>query len=389
MMMFDFDAEINRTGTDCVKYDLRNTLFGNPDVFPMWVADMDFATPDFILEALHARVSHPVLGYSFRPESFGRSLANWLSRRHGYNPDAGEVCFSPGLVSGLLLLTEAFTQPGDAIIVQPPVYHPFFEVPEKNNRKVLYNQLIYDGRGYTMDFDQLEAIAPQAKMLFLCNPHNPVGRAWSPDELLKLADICLRHSILMVSDEIHSDLLLPPYRHTPLASLSPEIARETISCYAPSKTFNLAGLSTSAIVISDPAKRKVYNQTLERLHMQMGNVMGHIAFVAAYENGDVWLDSLLEYLNESVRQAADIVRNQLSPVRWVQPEATYLLWLDFRELGIEGVELNRKIINEAGIALSPGYQFGPGGEGFMRMNIACPRHSMLSALDGIAKMIKA
>ncbi len=387
--MFDFDAEINRTGTDCVKYDLRNALFGNPDVFPMWVADMDFATPGFILEALHARVSHPVLGYSFRPESFGRSLADWLSRRHGYNPDAGEVCFSPGLVSGLLLLTEAFTQPGDAIIVQPPVYHPFFEVPEKNNRKVLYNQLIYDGRGYTMDFDQLEAIAPQAKMLFLCNPHNPVGRAWSPDELLKLADICLRHSILMVSDEIHSDLLLPPYRHTPLASLSPEIARETISCYAPSKTFNLAGLSTSAIVISDPAKRKVYNQTLERLHMQMGNVMGHIAFVAAYENGDAWLDSLLEYLNESVRQAAGIVRNQLSPVRWVQPEATYLLWLDFRELGIEGVELNRKIINEAGIALSPGYQFGPGGEGFMRMNIACPRHNMLSALDGIAKMIKA
>lgn len=389
MMMFDFDAEINRTGTDCVKYDLRNALFGTPDVFPMWVADMDFATPGFILEALHARLSHPVLGYSFRPESFGRSLSDWLSRRHGYNPDAGEVCFSPGLVSGLLLLTEAFTQPGDAIIVQPPVYHPFFEVPEKNDRKVLYNQLIYDGRGYTMDFDQLETIAPQAKMLFLCNPHNPVGRAWSPDELLKLADICLRHSILMVSDEIHSDLLLPPYRHTPLASLSPEIARETISCYAPSKTFNLAGLSTSAIVINDPAKRKVYNQTLERLHMQMGNVMGHIAFVAAYENGDAWLDSLLEYLNESVRQAADIVRNQLSPVRWVQPEATYLLWLDFRELGIEGVELNRKIINEAGIALSPGHQFGPGGEGFMRMNIACPRHSMLSALNGIAKMIKA
>lgn len=387
--MFDFDAEINRTGTDCVKYDLRNALFGNPDVFPMWVADMDFATPGFILEALHARLSHPVLGYSFRPESFGRSLANWLSRRHGYNPDAAEVCFSPGLVSGLLLLTEAFTQPGDAIIVQPPVYHPFFEVPEKNDRKVLYNPLIYDGRGYTMNFDQLEAIAPQAKMLFLCNPHNPVGRAWSPDELLKLADICLRHSILMVSDEIHSDLLLPPYRHTPLANLSPEIARETISCYAPSKTFNLAGLSTSAIVISDPAKRKVYNQTLERLHMQMGNVMGHIAFVAAYENGDAWLDLMLEYLNESVCQAAGFVRNQLSPVRWVQPEATYLLWLDFRELGIEGVELNRKIINEAGIALSPGHQFGPGGEGFMRMNIACPRHSMLSALNGIAKMIKA
>jgi len=387
--MIDFDSVINRTGTDCVKYDLRQALFSHPEVFPMWVADMDFATPDFVIESLRERLTHPIMGYSFRSENFTEALINWLGRRHGYRPGPDEVCFSPGLVSGLLLLTEAFTQPGDAIIVQPPVYHPFFEVPERNSRRVLYNQLIYDDGRYVMDFAGLEAMAPQARMLFLCNPHNPVGRAWLPEELEKLADICLRHNILMVSDEIHSDLLLTGYRHTPLASLSPEVALETISCYAPSKTFNLAGLSTSAIVIADPLKRKIYNHTLERLHMQMGNVMGNIAFVAAYEKGDIWLGSLLAYLDESIRQATDFVNSRLAPIRMVKPEATYLLWLDFRAMGLNGADLTKKLISEAGLALSPGHLFGSGGEGFMRMNIACPRSQMLLALSGIEKMINA
>ena len=376
-----FDRSIDRSGTCSVKYDLRHVIFGKEDIEPMWVADMDFATPKFIRDAIAERLNHPVLGYTFRGEGYASSLAAWLMQRHGYRIQPETVCFSPGLVSALVLAVEAFTSPGDSVIVQPPVYHPFFQIPEKLNRRVMYNPLRLCNGRYEMDFQHLESIARQAKMIILCNPHNPVGRCWSPEELSELAQICLKNKVLILSDEIHSDLVWNGFQHTPMGKLGDEIEKITLGCYAPSKTFNLAALFSSAVVITDPALREKYNLTLERLHMQMGNLAGQVAFEAAYNKGHEWLEQLLSYLNQTLAEAKDFIERNLVPIHLVPTEATYLLWLDFRELNIPSTELNQRIIHKAGLGLSEGSLFGPGGEGFMRMNVACPRQKVIQALE--------
>ncbi len=354
----------------------------------MWVADMDFKTPSFIVDKLINRVNHEIYGYSFRPPEYFNSIMKWLSLRHNWQIEKDWICFSPGIVPALNICTLAFTRPGDSVIVQPPVYFPFFSAVENHGRQLVYNQLIErDGR-WTMDFDSLNScISENTKMIIISNPHNPVGRAWLPEELDKLADICLKNNILILSDEIHCDLILPGFRHLPLASISEKIADITVTCIAPSKTFNLAGLSTSSLIISNPVLRKYFNKKIESLHLGNGNIFGTVASIAAYSEGAEWVDALMEYLDENVNYVQKFCRELIPEIIPVQPEATYMIWLDCRKFSMTGKELQDFFVNKAGVGMNEGSTFGPGGEGFMRMNLGAPHATVIKAMEQIERAV--
>jgi cystathionine beta-lyase len=386
--MWNFDEHPVREGTNCIKYDLREATFGVKDVIPMWVADMDFNTPDFIVKSLQDRLDHKIYGYSFRPPEYSGSIIDWLNIRHNWKVEKEWISFCPGIVPALNFCTLAFTQPGDNIIVQPPVYFPFFSAVESHGRNLIYNRLKESDGKWIMDYDSLIAsIDGKTKMILISNPHNPIGRAWSPDELNRLADICLEKKILILSDEIHCDLVLPGFIHTPLASLSEIIAENTITCIAPSKTFNLAGLSTSSVIISNPALRKAFNRIVDNLHVGNGNIFGTIASIAAYSHGHQWLDALLEYIDRNVDFVEDYCLKMIPEIIPVQPEATYMIWLDCRKFGMTGKELQHFFVYKAGIGMNEGSTFGPGGEGFMRMNLATTRQTVIKAMEQIEKAV--
>jgi cystathionine beta-lyase len=387
-MEWNFDEIIERSGTDSVQYDLRKTLFGKEDVLPMWVADMDFKTPAFVMEAIRRRAKHEVLGYSVRGEGYQQALVDWVKARHNWEISKDCILFSPGVVPALSMLVMTFTEPGDKVIVQPPVYFPFFSSVKQNRRRLLRNPLFRKGRQYVMDLEQLKSrIDDQTRMIFLCHPHNPVGRAWTEKELRELADICLEHQILMVSDEIHCDLVLPGHSHIPLASLSPEIAAQTITCMAPSKTFNLAGLATSHVIISDEKLRKRFNTTLEQLHAGMGNIFGTVAAEAAYRQGDEWRRQMLQYVQGNVNYLDHFLKSHIPEIRMIRPEATYMAWLDCRGLGMEEQELKDFMIFKAGLGLNDGPMFGEGGKGYQRINLACPRSKVEQATRQLSEAI--
>ena len=388
-MIYNFDEAPMRENTDCLKYDKREEVFGKADVIPMWIADMDFATPPFIIEALRERLNHEILGYSFRPDSYSESFINWVAALHGWNIQREWIEFSPGVVPALNLCTHAYTSPGDEIIIQPPVYPPFYGAVSDHGRRLVFNPLTETDEGYIMDFEDLcRVITPKTKMLILSNPHNPVGRVWPRHELSELADICHEKGIIILSDEIHSDLTLPGVKHVPLASVSERAAAVTVTCMAPSKTFNLAGLSTSSIIISDPELMKKYRTTLVGLHLHLGNIFGNVASEAAYTGGRDWLDQLMQYVEGNVDLVMNFCRDRLPVIRPLGPEATYMIWLDCRAMGMTGTELNRFFVDHAGVGLNEGSRFGPGGEGFMRMNLACPRATVQKALEQIENAIK-
>ena len=288
-MKYNFDKIIDRENTASIKFDLRKELFGKEDILPMWVADMDFATPDFIREAVILRAKHPVYGYTFRDQHFFESIMNWMQERHNWEIPKNHLCFSPGIVPALNVSMLAFTNPGDKVIVQPPVYFPFFSAVNDHNRVILHNQLINNNGYYTIDFEDFEKKAKEARLFILCHPHNPVGRLWKWEELEKIVDICKRYNVIIISDEIHSDLILTDRRHIPILHV-PGADNITISCYAPSKTFNLAGMATSFLVIPDKDLRSKYEKMLNALHIGMGNLFGSIALQAAYDNGKEWLE---------------------------------------------------------------------------------------------------
>jgi cystathionine beta-lyase len=387
-MRWNFDEPTLREGTNSIKYDLRKETFGVRDVIPMWVADMDFNTPDFIINALSSRLKHEILGYSFRPPEYFSSIIDWSEKRHNWKIERDSICFSPGIVPALNFCTLAFTEPGDKVIVQPPVYFPFFSAIESHGRKIIYNSLKESGGIWEMDFENLrESIDEKTKMIFLSNPHNPLGRVWYPDELSELVDICLENNILIISDEIHCDLVLPGFNHTPLANLSEKAAGITLTCLAPSKTFNLAGLSTSSVVISNPELRKKFNSVVEKLHVGNGNIFGTAASVAAYTNGADWLDELIMYLDTNVGYVMDFCRDNLPEIIPLRTEATYMIWLDCRSLGMKGKELQSFFVTKAGVGMNEGSSFGPGGEGYMRMNLACTKNTLIKALNQIEKAI--
>jgi len=387
-MIWNFDEPVAREGTNCIKYDLREDTFGEKDVIPMWVADMDFKTPDFIMSDLRKRLDHEICGYSYRPPEYFTSIINWINLRHNWPIEKDWICFSPGIVPALNLCTLAYTQPGDKIIVQPPVYFPFFSAVEAHGRKLVYNKLKEVDGKWEMDFESLLAsIDEKTKMIIISNPHNPVGRVWSPNELLRLADICLANNILVLSDEIHSDLVLPGYKHTPFALLSEKIAAITITFIAPSKTFNLAGLSTSSVIISNPDLRKSFTRLVDNLHIGNGNIFGTIASISAYTHGHQWLDSLLDYIDHNIDFVGDYCKKMIPEIIPVMPEATYMIWLDCRKFGMSGKELQSFFVKSAGIGMNEGSSFGPGGEGFMRMNVATTHQTVMKALEQIEKAV--
>ncbi|MFZ0280187.1 MAG: PatB family C-S lyase [Bacteroidales bacterium] len=387
-MSWNFDEKINREGTSCLKYDLRKEVFGTSNVIPMWVADMDFRTPDFIIRALQQRLDHEILGYTVRPPEFTRSIRRWMSERHNWNVEDEWVCFCPGIVPALNLCTLAFTRPGDSIIIQPPVYFPFFSAVESHGRNLILNQLFEKEGKWTMDLEPLIAsISDNTRMIIISNPHNPVGRVWSEEELRKLADICVKNNIIILSDEIHCDLVLPGFRHTPVARLSEEIAAITVTCIAPSKTFNLAGLSTSSVIISNPVLRKYFNTMIEHLHIGNGNIFGIVASVSAYSEGSEWLSALLGYISSNISFVRNYLSRNIPEIVPVIPEATYMIWLDCRKLGMTGKELQDFFVNKAGIGMNEGSVFGPGGEGFMRMNLGTQLQTIKTAMEQIERAV--
>ncbi|HVN59000.1 MAG TPA: PatB family C-S lyase [Bacteroidales bacterium] len=387
-MWRNFDDVPPREGTNSIKYDLRKETFGSSDIIPMWVADMDFRTPGFIIDALRKRTGHEIMGYTFRPMSYFSSIITWLETRYGWKTEREWICFSPGIVPALNFATLAFTSPGDGIIMQPPVYHPFFPAVNAHGRNIIFNPLVERNGSWEMDFDSLrECASGKPKMLMLSNPHNPVGRAWDPDELATMAGICLENNIIILSDEIHCDLVLPGYRHTPVASLAPEIARITATCIAPSKTFNLAGLSTSSVIIPDNELRKKFTGVTENLHITGGNIFGTEASIAAYSLGHEWLESLLIYLDANAAFLKEYFTARIPSVIPAPLEATYLQWLDCRRLGMTGKQLNEFFVFRAKVGMNEGSTFGPGGEGFMRMNIACNRQTLVRALEQIENAV--
>jgi cystathionine beta-lyase len=381
MNKYNFDKIIDREKTASVKYDLREAYFGKADVLPMWVADMDFETPDFIGKAVSKRAEHPVYGYSFRPESYFTAFTTWVEKRHQWPVKNEWVLFSPGIVPALNMATLAYTSPGDGILVQPPVYFPFFHAVTNHQRKLLENILVYKDGKYLVDFDDFERKAAKARMFFLSNPHNPVGRAWSREELEKMGEICLKNDVLIISDEIHGDLMLPGHKHIPMASLSDDIAAHTITCMAPSKTFNMAGLATSSVIISDRQLRTKFNRIMEGLHISNGNLFGAVASEAAYKEGEEWLKELLQYVDNNFKLLEHFLRTELPVLKLVPAEATYLAWIDFSGTGLQDEEIKEKLIHEAGLGLSHGPLFGKGGEGFQRMNLATPKVNVIEALN--------
>jgi len=386
-MAYNFDEIINRENTGSLKYDIRKQKFGKEDVIPMWVADMDFRTPDFITEALKQSAEKDIFGYFLFPDSYYQSIINWVKRHHQWEIQKDWISFCPGVVPALSLSVLAFTQPGDKIIIQPPVYHPFFFVIEGNNRQVLENPLILKDGRYNMDFKDLEPKLKEAKMLFLSNPHNPGGMVWKKEELMQLAELCLKYNVLLISDEIHADLVFKPNKFIPVASLSSEIANNTVSFIAPSKTFNIAGLSSSSVVISNKSLKNRFDETLHTIHVGLGNSFGIAATEAAYNKGDQWLSELLVYISANIDFVENYLNKYIPRIKMIRPEGTYLIWLDCRELNLQGDALNHFFIEKADIGLNDGRTFGTGGEGFMRMNVACPRSVVEKALKNIENAI--
>ncbi|HCE57472.1 MAG TPA: cystathionine beta-lyase [Prolixibacteraceae bacterium] len=381
MKKYNFDEIVPREGTNCIKYDGRERMFGNPDVLPLWVADMDFKTPPFIVDAIKKRAEHEIYGYTFRGDSYFDAVVGWMKRRHNWEIQKEWISFSPGVVAGLTFAIEAFTKPGDEVVVQPPVYFPFFDCVKGTNRKMIENPLKIENGRYTFDFDDLKLkITKSTKLLLLSNPQNPGGMVWTRDELEQLAAICLENKIMIIADEIHSDLIFKGHRHIPLATLSPEIAKNCMISMAPSKTFNVAGLSSSLVIIPDKVKMARFERAIGVGHLGMGNIFGSVALEAAYTHGDEWLDELLGYLWENYLLLEKFFATHLPKVKVMKPEATYLIWLDFSAYGMKDAELMKFTVEKAGVGLNNGGKFGNGGDGWLRLNIGCPRNILEEAL---------
>lgn len=388
-MRYDFDAAVDRRNTSCLKWDYLDAIFGRDDLISMWIADMDFSLPESITEVIGERARHGVFGYTARPVAFYEAVENWFRTRYGLEIRREWIVTTPGVVPALNFAIQEFTSRDGGVIIQPPVYHPFRESVLANGRPLLENPLVLSGHRYVMDIDDLEAKAARAEMLVLCSPHNPVARVWTEDELRRVMDIAQSHDLLVFSDEIHADLVFRPHRHIPTLALGEGASSRTIAAYATSKSFNLAGLQLSVMVIPDSGTRDRYRGFLQRLHLTGSNIFGIVGTQTAYERGGEWLDQLLEYLWGNYICARDYAEAHLPGIRVMEPEGTFLLWLDCRETGMSDDELKSFFTHRAGVCLNNGAMFGAGGDGFMRMNIATPRSNLTDALTRIAEALRA
>lgn len=389
-MSSEFDQPLQRENTGAVKYDARQAVFGREDVIPLWIADMDFAAPDAVVQALEKRARHPAYGYTLYPDSLYDAMIHWYRERHQWRIEQEWILLVPGVVPSLHAAAMAFSSPGDGIIIQPPVYPPFFSAIRKTGRLVIENPLVEDQGYYRMDLEHLEACAARddAKILQLCSPHNPVGRVWTREELTEVLAIARRHSLMVVSDEIHCDLVFPDKpAHQMLGGLVTE-QDALVTTVAPSKTFNLPGLGLSALVVPNPEHRAALKTVFDSMHMLQCNPFSMTGFEASYRHGGPWLDELLAYLQENRDFVIQTLRSGMPGIKVVEPEGCYLLWLDCRALGMNDPELKNFFVQEAGVGMNPGITFGDQGSGFMRLNLACPKATLDKALSQIRQALE-
>ncbi len=389
---YDFDAVIDRTGTSCIKYDAQMQRMGRSDLLPLWVADMDFQAPSEMLSDLHARIDHGIFGYTDPDEHYYAAVNDWFSRHYNKTVAPDTITVTPGVVYALAAAVRAFTQPGEGVIIQQPVYYPFKEVIEDNDRVLVNSPLLYDrenGR-YTMDYDDFEekVTSNKVKLFLLCNPHNPVGRVWTPEELKKIGDICIRHGVTVFSDEIHCDFIFTGQTFTPFTALGQAYTDICVTGTSASKTFNIAGLQAANIIIENPKLRALFRRANSAAGYSQGNVLGMLATQSVYEKGDVWLTDLLAYLEGNLSFTREYLRqNTGGRIRLIEPEGTYLLWLDCRDLGLSVDALEDLILNKAHLWLDSGKVFGAAGEGFQRINMACPRSVLQKALEQLCAAV--
>ena len=388
-MPVDFDTVPNRRGTNCFKYDFAREMGMPEDVLPLWVADMDFPTAPAVLERLHALAEHGIFGYTGVKDAYFSAVHNWYAQRFGWETQRSWLVTTPGVVFAIAIAIRAFTQKGDAILIQQPVYYPFADKVTENDRQLVVNPLILKNGRYEMDFADMERkIADNhVKMLLLCSPHNPVGRVWTKEELLRVGEICQKHGVLVVSDEIHADFTYAGHTHRVFASVKSEFADFTITCTAPSKTFNLAGLQNSNIFIPNRQLRHAYKKELSACGCGGTNCMGMAACQAAYEAGAGWLEQLKQYLAGNLAYVRQFLREKLPDIALVEPEGTYLVWLDLRKLGLTEQQQRQLIVQDAKLWLDTGTLFGQDGEGFERINIACPRATIEQAMQRLERAV--
>ena len=391
LMKYNFDEVIDRKNTDSMKWSASylERHFGSADCVPLWVADMDFRTAQPVIDAVTERAGHGIYGYALAGDEFYEAVIKWQKRRNGWEVKKEWIVFSPGVVPALWHIVRTFCSPGEKVILQSPVYYPFYKVIEDNGCQVINNRLINNGGRYEMNFDELEKQAADGsvRMMILCSPHNPVGRVWTKEELRRVSEICFANDVLLVSDEIHSDLVFRPNVHTPAASLSEELMMNTITCMAPSKTFNLAGVQVSDVIVPDRRLRRRLAGSLKSAGV-MPNVFGLAAQTAAYNEGEEWLEQLLEYLAGNLDFMENFITSELPEVKFRRPEGTYLAWLDFSGYGFTTEELQNRMKNKAGVALDDGYIFGDGGEPCQRINFACPRSVLIKAMERLRKGVE-
>lgn len=397
-MKYDFDRVRSRLNTDCAKWDAVKAIFGSEDVIPMWVADMDFPAARPIVEALKKRAEHEFYGYTQAGPNLTEAIVDRLQRKFNWHIEPEWIVLTPGVIPAINVAIKALTHPGDEIILQEPVYYPFFGCVRSNGCQVATNQLKFSDGRYEMDFADLESrfqskmgmreAASRIRAIVLCNPHNPIGRLWGREDLMKMGDIVIGHGATVISDEIHCELLFKGYKHTPFASLSKEFEQNCIVCMAPSKTFNLAGLSASSIIIPNKKLRDSFNEA--RAGMVHGpNLFGLVAMEAAYRHGDEWLTLLLDYLQGNLDFTLEYFANKIPKIKAIKPQGTYLLWLDCRALGLDDDALKKFMREKAKVGLDDGFMFGVGGSGFQRINIACPRSILADALQRIENAVNA
>ena len=387
-MQYNFDEIIDRQGTDALKIDAIPNIWGRNDLLPLWVADMDFATPPFILDALRKRLEHEIIGYTMHTPQWASSIVAWQQSRYGWQVQPEWLNFVPGIVPGIAFVVSCFTEPGDAILIQPPVYHPYFHVPQNLGRTLRESPLdLVDGQ-YQINFERFERDVRGCKLFLLCHPHNPGGRVWTEEELCRMAEICSREGVIVVSDEIHADLTLPPYHHVPFAKVSAQAAECSITLMSPSKAFNMAGLTSSYSIISNGALRDRFHRHLEHSELNLGHAFAFISVAAAYSHGTEWLDQMLSYVQGNIDYIAQFLEEELPQIGIIRPQASYLVFLDCRGLGLSVEKLNELFVSKARLALNAGAMFGREGEGFMRFNVASPRSVIVEAMQRLKNAIQ-
>ena len=388
-VQYDFDQIIDRSGNRSAKYDERKKKFGREDVIPLWIADMDFKTAQPIIDALTARAQEGLWGYTARPDSYFEPIRGWQKRRNGWEIDPARMSFSLGVVQSISAAVRLFTPEGGNVLIQTPVYSEFYDMAEAWGRTVLENQFVErDGR-WVMDWEDFEAKLRQTDLFLLCNPHNPLGLVWTPEELRRMAELCMKYHVALFSDEIHSDLIFHGKKHTPMASLSPEIADYVITGISGTKTFNLAGLQASTVVFPDLHSKAVFDSFWQRMDIHRNNAFSLTAMEAAFNQGEEWLEQLLPYLSDNFDFVVDYCRKYIPKIKTYAPDATYLMWLDCRELGMDNAALHDFMIEKAGLGLNDGCSFGRQLSGFMRLNAACPRSVLKKALGQLENAVSA